>query len=195
MATTEELKHRKKRKQHKRKHYKNGSRTYLRISLGIGRINTILRRRKAKQTAEEARVERVIHEMIRCTGLRLGYTWGGGHVTPAPPNGPFDCSSYASHLCQVAVPKVKTGTTFSLASAAGSKGSGLAKGEGEFITLFIKNSPASDAHVIVRIIYKGRVYWTETGGRDNTGRGGPCIFRPTQSRIAEFPIHVHPNGL
>lgn len=196
MATsTETLKQRKHKKQKKLKHYKSGSPTALRIKLKIGRINATLRHRKERETAEDARVERILHEAFRLTALHLGYTWGGGHVTPAPSNGPYDCSSYASHLCQVAVPKVKTGTTFSLASAAGAKGSGLAKGPGEHVTLFIKNAPAGDAHVIVRIVYKGKAYWTETGGRDNTGRGGPCFFKPTQSRINEFPIHVHPNGL
>lgn len=199
--STETLKRQKKHKLKKREHVKQGGPTALRITLAIGRINKALRTRQEKTTAEDARVERMLQEALRDTTLGLHYVWGGGHGES--PTHAFDsahstggdCSSYASHLCQVAVPKVKTGTTFTLASSAGSKGSGLKKGPGKFVTLHIKNSPANDAHVIVEIHFKGRVYWTQCGGRDNTKGGGPCIFKPTADRIAEFPTKVHPNGL
>lgn len=186
----------KRRKKKQLRHYKAGSPKWLATRLAIGRINKRIRKQKRVRTAEEARVERGIREARRCIKTGLHYVWGGGHITPAP--GPqwlkdhdsgYDCSSYASHVVQVMVPGVETGTTFTLADE-------LPKGEGKYVTLFIKNSPANDAHVIMRIVFRGKAYWTQCGGRDNTKPGdGPCWFVPTRSRIEEFPIHVHPEGL
>jgi hypothetical protein len=121
------------------------------------------------------------------------YKWGGCHITP-PCDGPGDCSWYASMLSQVLDDSIPTGTTFSLAADTAH----FAQGEGEYLTLYIKNSPANDAHVICKFSGKcfpdGKERWTECGGRDNTGAGGPCWFNPTASRINEFPIHIHVKG-
>lgn len=170
-----------------------------RIRHRIRRLGKLIRRKKhrlAKRTVHEALVERYIAEAKRLSGLREPYVWGGSHgSSPTPANGPFDCSSYASHLDQTVLPNVPTMTTFSMASNATRHQGQMEPGEGSHITHFIKNSPSSDAHVITRIRYGGREIWTQAGGRDNTGRGGPCIFTPTASRIREFPIKVHPAGL
>lgn len=171
-----------------------------RIQHAIAVLTKKIARRKKKRGAgrstDDALIERYIAEIHRCIGLDLGYVWGGGHgSTPSPHNGPWDCSSYACHLDQTVSRDVRTGTTFTMASDGAAGEHGLLSGAGKYITHFIKNSPASDAHVITRIVYKGRVIWTETGGRDNSEHGGPCIFRPTASRIAEFPTKVHPKGL
>jgi hypothetical protein len=43
----------------------------------------------------------VVQEAQRIDALKLPYVWGGGHQsTPAPPNGPFDCSGAVSRLLQ-----------------------------------------------------------------------------------------------
>lgn len=156
-----------------------------------------LRHWRQAHAARHPSVPAVIHGMIaeqnRLAGLHQPYVWGGGHVTPAN-SGPGDCSWNASRICQIALPGMATGTTFTLASDAH-----LKDGLGEFFDLHIKNVPASDAHVIMRFSGKcfddGFERWCETGGRDNTGAGGPCWFHPTASRIAEFPIKRHIPGL
>lgn len=130
---------------------------------------------------------------------RLPYIWGGAHVTPAPApavlagrSSGYDCSSGACHFDQAMGVDTPTGTTFSMAEPQ----AGLVKGPGRFITHFIKNVPASDAHVVTRVTDgNGKVLgWFEVGGSDNTRGGGPCQFNPSPSRIAQFPLQVHPKG-
>jgi hypothetical protein len=48
-------------------------------------------------------VEAAWREADRIDRLRLPYVWGGGHQSsPAPPNGPFDCSGAVSRVLQAA---------------------------------------------------------------------------------------------
>jgi cell wall-associated NlpC family hydrolase len=49
------------------------------------------------------RLEALIAEADRIDRLNLPYVWGGGHQSsPAPPNGPFDCSGAVSRVLQAA---------------------------------------------------------------------------------------------
>jgi hypothetical protein len=137
------------------------------------------------------RLRRAEKEVTRLAGLHLPYVFGGGHVTPAPHNGPFDCSSFASHLAQVLGFDIPTGTTYTLANVGD-------PGEGKYFTLHIKNPPdPHEAHVIVSFSHGPgtKLRWAQCGGRDNpTTGGGPTWFRPTKARIAEFPIKRHFKG-
>lgn len=138
--------------------------------------------------------------------MGLVYLWGGarGGRSMLPPTARgqawTDCSGLAQYLLAVGGVKLKNpvGSTFSLAEEG-------AAGKGELLTLFIKNVPASDAHVIIRLrkrprpwhFGKTRYRWAECGGSDNPRPGGgPTWFTPgatqgrrPEDRIAEFPIH------
>ncbi len=165
------------------------------------RIANRRKARKAKKKPPATAVDIYLTNWRTSFKYHLPYDWGGGHVTPAPtpaflakPGGDdgYDCSSGACYFDQAVGVKTETGTTFSMAGPP----TGLVKGRGKFITHYIKNSPATDAHVITRVTNaRGRVLaWCQVGGRDNTRGGGPCFFNPSTSRIAEFPIQVHPRG-
>lgn len=53
----------------------------------------------------------IISEANRIDALRLPYSYGGGHGTPAPPDGPFDCSSSVSRVFQAAGMQIPTMTS------------------------------------------------------------------------------------
>lgn len=146
-------------------------------------------RRRAKWRRDHAvpgAMRRVLAEIQRVHNQNLSYAWGGSHNEAIVHGDDYDCSSWASHLCQMANLKVSTATTYGLA------GAGKA-GEGKWLTLYIKNPPnPHDAHVIVRVFDGHRYRWTECGGSDNPRpKGGPCWFTPSPARIAQFPIHRH----
>lgn len=147
------------------------------------------------------RVEKAITNLQK---MGLLYLWGGarlnGHMTPPTTNGQgwTDCSGFVEYLLAVANISNHAGSTFSLATEG-------QEGRGEIFTLFIKNEPVHDAHVIIRLrkrprpwhFGKTRYRWAECGGSDNPRPGGgPSWFTPgakqgrrPEDRIAEFPIH------
>lgn len=168
------------------------------------RLQHRIENRKKGSRAKPSVVQRYLKNWKASFKYHLPYAWGGGHTTPAPSpavlaarHSGYDCSSGACHFDQAIGVKTPTGTTFTMATPQ----FGLAKGPGRYITHFIKNSPASDAHVITRVTSDyldkgGKVLaWCQVGGRDNTRGGGPCFFNPSDSRIREFPTQVHPRGL
>ena len=147
-------------------------------------------RRNAKAKGTPEKIRDVINEVDRLVKLRLPYVFGGGHWTPAPVNGPFDCSSFASRLWQMLEPGLSTGTTYTLAEEG-------VEGEGDYFTLFINNVPGRPdwSHVIVRIKDGNTYRWCQCGGRDNPAPGGgPSWFHPTPARIQEFQTRRHPKG-
>lgn len=131
-------------------------------------------------------------------GRNLTYSYGGGRVggriVDPPASGPWtDCSGLASWLLERGGIHLKNGagSTWSLAEEGSA-------GESPWLTLFIKNNPGGDEHVIVRLRRKysvtrklfGEHRWVECGGSDNPKLGnGPAFFHPSPSRVAEFPIH------
>jgi hypothetical protein len=194
----------KQRAEHKQAALEDASNLVERLKHTVANLAKKIARRKAKRnqgrSAEEAIVERVIAEVKRCVDLDLPYVWGGGHdESPTHafhPGGGGDCSSYACHLGQVAIPDLPTGTTFTMEADGKANRHGLENGPGRFITYFIKNNGGGDDHVITRIVYHGRVIWTQCGGSDNTKpRGGACIFSPSAARKAQFYYACHPKGL
>lgn len=75
-------------------------------------------------------------------------------------------------------------------------------GEGNVLTLYIKEPLNTEGHVIMRLRHHPRWRkalglaakwrWAECGGMDNPHPGGgPTWFKPTDARIAEFPIRRH----
>lgn len=140
-------------------------------------------------------VRKLEREITRLMGLELTYTFGGGRNCgpKACPNGPGDCSWFASRLCDVLGVDLKNsnGSTFSLADEGKA-------GKGKFFTLYIKNPPdPHEAHVIIGVSHGDgtRERFAQCGGRDNPTLGnGPAWFTPTKERLAEFPIRRHFKG-
>jgi hypothetical protein len=130
----------------------------------------------------------------------LIYSYGGGRsgnrIIDPPVSGKWtDCSGFALWLCAKANLPIKNGagSTISLAQEG-------SPGTSAWFTLFIKNNPGGDEHIILRLRRKylitrkifGEHRWVECGGSDNPQTGeGPAFFHPTASRIAEFNIHRH----
>lgn len=141
-------------------------------------------------------VRKAEKEITRLQSLDLDYVFGGGrNCGPRPcPNGPGDCSWFASYICQVLGVDLKNwlGSTYSLAEEG-------IPGKGKFFTLMIKNPPdPHEAHVILEISHgKGTKHrHAECGGSDNPTLGnGPAWVNMPQSRLDEFPIHRHFKGL
>jgi hypothetical protein len=144
----------------------------------------------------KGRIRRVEHEISRLMALDLTYTFGGGRNCGVRPckNGPGDCSWFASRLCDVLGVDLDSwlGSTYSLANEG-------KPGKGRYFTLMIKNPPdPHEAHVIVEVSHgpgtKHR--HAECGGSDNPTFGnGPAWVNMPASRLAEFPIHRHFQGL
>jgi TP901 family phage tail tape measure protein len=99
--------------------------------------------------------QRALREMNRLDALHLPYVWGGGHSTPAPRNGPFDCSSAVSRVLQAAGYNNPTMVSGALASW------GL-PGKGRHSTIY-----ANSGHVFMNM--NGRGWGTSAS---NPG-GGP----------------------
>lgn len=149
------------------------------------------------------RIRRIEKAISTAARRGLIYSYGGGrgstHMTNPPSSGSWtDCSGLAMWLCQVGDIRLKNyvGSTWSLAEEGEA-------GTSPNFTLFIKNNPG-DEHVIIRLRRRGALRrrllgdfrWAECGGSDNPkSGGGPSWFRPSDSRIAEFPIHRHFKGL
>jgi hypothetical protein len=64
--------------------------------------------------AKGGRLARAIAEANRIASLRIPYKWGGGHSTPSPGGGPWDCSSAVSRVLQTAGYDIPTMTSGSL---------------------------------------------------------------------------------
>lgn len=149
------------------------------------------------------RVEKAVSNLSKM-GLiySLGGSRGGDHNgihSPTRDGIPWtDCSGFALYLMSVAGIKAE--------HPGGWTGTLVTEGEGgtsEFFTLFLKEPQQTEGHVIVRLRKRPRWWhrkphyrWCECGGRDNPHAGdGPTWFRPTDSRIAEFPYQRRFNVL
>jgi cell wall-associated NlpC family hydrolase len=133
-------------------------------------------RRSAGSTNDQ--VARMAAEIDRIDKLRLNYQWGGGHSTPAPRNGPFDCSSFVSRVLQAAGINIPTMVSGSLArwGAAGS-------GQGVKIV-------ANSQHVFMAVKVGGE--WRFAGTSPENPGGGPGWHSSRSS--SGFSVR-HPPGL
>jgi len=154
-------------------------------------------RGKSLPAGVKTRIRRIEKAITLVARRKLIYSYGGGrgatHMYDPPASGSWtDCSGFAQWLCQVGDIRLSNyvGSTWSLADEG-------TAGTSPYFTMFIKNTPG-DEHVIVRLRRRtrlgrkvlGEFRWAQCGGRDNPNPGGgPSWFRPTNARIAEFPIH------
>jgi hypothetical protein len=144
----------------------------------------------AAATDSEA-VARMVAEAERIDGLRLTYVYGGSHgSSPAPPGGPFDCSSAVSRLLQVGGFGNPTMTTAGLISWGEA-------GPGRQATIHVKPYGA-DAHTFIEfrpgVTPPARRYWGTS--RTNPGGGPGWIAQDelSASYLAGFQPR-HPPGL
>lgn len=126
--------------------------------------------------------QKMVAEAERIDKLDISYVFGGGHQTPAPTNGPFDCSSAVSRVLQV-------GGVLDTTMATGSLQSWGAEGPGDLVTVYVRNGGEGGGHTIMKL---GDRYWGTSG--ENPG-GGPGFITPTEGYLATLPIRRHPKGL
>jgi hypothetical protein len=130
-------------------------------------------------------VAAMIAEADRLSAMRpnTAYVWGGSHgITPTPRNGPFDCSSAASHLLQVGGLGNETMTT----AGGGPRGEGFhtwgKSGPGKWVTIL--NKPYEpEAHVVLRfepgVTPPEKRYWGTSGFIEEGGHGPGWIPEST----------------
>lgn len=124
-------------------------------------------------------VRRAWEEANRIDGMSLPYLWGGGHQSsPAPANGPFDCSGSVSRVLQAAglpIPTMVSGQFVGV----GQPGPGPEGG----VRIY-----ANDGHVYMSI--NGRFFGT---GGQNPG-GGAGWLDPYSARPGFVVRHIPLNG-
>ena len=127
---------------------------------------------------------RMIAEANRIAALRVPYVYGGGHVTPAPANGPWDCSSAWSRLLQASGFRIPTMTSSGFMTWGD-------PGPGRYVTIY-----ATPAHVDGTI--EGRAWGTGGSNGRNPG-GGPAWLPYAVNPVPGFPGGTptvrHPPGL
>jgi cell wall-associated NlpC family hydrolase len=112
-------------------------------------------------------LEAMVAEADRIDRLALPYVWGGGHQSsPAPPDGPFDCSGAVSRLLQAVGYPIPTLVSRDFMRIG-------RPGEGR-VTVW-----AYDGHVFLTIDGRG---WG-TGSRPNGGAGWLPYHRPYHRRF------------
>lgn len=128
-------------------------------------------------TGGDDAVSVMIAEADRIDAMHMTYVYGGGHVTPAPANGPFDCSSFVSRLLQKAGYDIPTSVSGSLATM-------FESGPGRECTIY-----AHSGHVLIQL--RGRFCGTSSS---NPGGGPGWISDPGSGYLSAF-AQRHPKGL
>jgi cell wall-associated NlpC family hydrolase len=117
-------------------------------------------------------VSRMIAEVDRIDKLHLPYKWGGSHGSgKTPPNGPFDCSSFVSHILQV-------GGFLNATLVSGDLAHWGKPGQGKEFTVY-----ANASHVF--IVLRGRTAQTSV----TNPRGGPG-WTPFRGTAGFEPRHA-----
>lgn len=164
-------------------HHYTKARRQLRHLLHLIALKELKRRRleaiRAHQRFLSSPYGRIIVEANRISRLHVPYRYGGGHWTPAPAYGPWDCSSSVSRLLQAAGFGIPTLTSGSLMYAFDS-------GRGRYITIM-----ANYEHTY--IVIGGRA-WGTSRLRPNSSPG----WLP--SGVQGYPFRYgfvarHPRGL
>jgi hypothetical protein len=142
---------------------------------------------KGDKGGNTAKVQKMIDEIARIDKLHLSYHWGGSHGSgKTPANGPFDCSSFVSHILQVGGFLDTTMTTVGLARWGRS-------GPGQEFTVRVRNTGSSDQqHTIIGVKDGGTWRWAGTSA-SNPG-GGPGWISPDSGYLASLPVQRHAGG-
>lgn len=131
-----------------------------------------------------------VQAMIQEADSLLGepYVWGGGHSGWAPQAG-YDCSGFVSAVLHAGGYLTSPQDTDTLPSAAG-----IEPGPGQYVTIYDRNEPGQEGHVIIDIA--GQFY--ESGGEAGSWGGGGGVEKigtPSAAYLATFNDVLHPAGL
>lgn len=127
----------------------------------------------------------MLEEAERIDKLNLTYVFGGGHgSTPAPANGPFDCSSFVSRILQVGGFDIQTQATGTLISFG-------AEGGGELVTVYVRNGGPGGGHTLIQL---GDRYFGTSSSNPGGGPGELSEGSRSSSYLAGFTKR-HPPGL
>jgi cell wall-associated NlpC family hydrolase len=116
------------------------------------------------------------------------YVWGGGHDGWGSTKG-YDCSGFVSAVLHAGGYLSSPQDTATLPSAGG-----MEQGPGQYVTIYDRDTPGQEGHVIISI--NGQFY--ESGGEHGTWGGGGGveeISTPSASYLATFNNVLHPAGL
>jgi cell wall-associated NlpC family hydrolase len=116
------------------------------------------------------------------------YVWGGGHNNFGPQPG-YDCSGFVSAVLHAGGYLSSPQDTTTLPSQPG-----IAQGPGQYVTIYDRDQPGQEGHVIIQI--DGQFY--ESGGEQGSWGGGGGVEKvstPSASYLATFNQVLHPSGL
>lgn len=116
------------------------------------------------------------------------YVWGGGHAGWGPSSG-YDCSGFVSAVLHAGGYLSSPQDTTTLPSAAG-----IEQGPGQYVTIYDRDQPGQEGHVIMEI--NGQFY--ESGGEHGSWGGGggvEQISTPSAAYLSTFNVVLHPAGL
>lgn len=131
-----------------------------------------------------------IQAMLQEANSLLGqpYVWGGGHGGWGQTSG-YDCSGFVSAVLHAGGYLQSPQDTTSLPSAAG-----IESGPGQYVTIYDRDEPGQEGHVIIDL--NGQFY--ESGGEHGGWGGGggvEAIATPPASYLSTFNLVLHPEGL
>lgn len=121
--------------------------------------------------------ERMVAEADRIDALHSDYVYGGGHVTPAPANPPWDCSSAVSRILQV-------GGVLDTTLVSGDLAAWGESGPGKLVTVY-----ANSEHVLMSL--DGRFWGTSLS---NPGHGPGWLEEQSASYLSD-KTQRHPKGM
>jgi cell wall-associated NlpC family hydrolase len=116
------------------------------------------------------------------------YVWGGGHEGWGPQTG-YDCSGFVSAVVHAGGYLNTPQDTTTLPSSPD-----MESGPGQFVTIYDRDKPGQQGHVIINI--DGQFY--ESGGESGSWGGGggvEQIATPTAKYLSTFDTILHPAGL
>jgi len=135
---------------------------------------------------EDPRVQAMVQEANSLVGQP--YVWGGGHSGWGQQSG-YDCSGFVSAVLHAGGYLSTPQDTVTLPTAAG-----IESGPGQYVTIYDRNEPGQEGHVIIDI--GGQFY--ESGGEAGSWGGGGGVEKigtPSAAYLATFNDVLHPAGL
>jgi cell wall-associated NlpC family hydrolase len=136
--------------------------------------------------ASNPQVQAMISEANSLVGKP--YVWGGGHSGWGAQQG-YDCSGFVSAVLHAGGYLSSPQDTTTLPSAAG-----IEQGPGQYVTIYDRDAPGEEGHVIISI--DGQFY--ESGGEHGSWGGGGGVEKiatPSAAYLATFNDVLHPSGL
>ena len=137
-------------------------------------------------SASDPRIEAMVQEANSLVGEP--YVWGGGHSGWGQQTG-YDCSGFVSAVLHAGGYLSSPADTTTLPSQAG-----IEQGAGQYVTIYDRDQPGQEGHVIIEI--NGQFY--ESGGEQGSWGGGGGVEKistPSASYLATFNQVLHPSGL